>query len=104
MANNNPSPATRFTKGDSRINRKGKPKTFDKLRALAQAIATEDGGQDKDGNVLTNVEFILRKMMKDDPKLFVEIAYGKVPVENIISGKPNAPLVIKWVDIEGEPD
>jgi hypothetical protein len=102
MANRNPTAS--FTKGDPRINRKGRPKTFDKLRALAQAIATEDGGQDKDGNTLTNVEFILRKMMKDDPKLFVEIAYGKVPVENIISGKPNAPLVIKWVDIEGEPD
>ena len=102
--NNNPVPnAKPFTKGDPRINRKGRPKTFDKLRALAQAIATEDGVTTDEG-VLSNIEVILRKMMKDDPKLFVEIAYGKVPIENIISGKPNAPLVIKWVDIEGEPD
>jgi hypothetical protein len=28
-----------FTKGDKRINRKGRPKTFDALRALAQTIA-----------------------------------------------------------------
>jgi hypothetical protein len=35
----NPSPSKPFAKGDKRINRKGRPKTFDALRQLAQTIA-----------------------------------------------------------------
>jgi hypothetical protein len=68
-----------FVKGDPRINRKGRPKSFDKLRALAIMIANEEGGKDDKGNPLTNVEFALRKLMKSDTKLFLEIAFGKVP-------------------------
>lgn len=90
-----------FTKGDPHINRKGRPKSFDKLRALAQAIshevATGKATTDKDGNVIpgkpieidghvaTVAEMVLRQWATSkDPRLqiaFIEYAYGKVPVK-----------------------
>ena len=82
----NPTGKGGFKPRDPRINRKGRPKTFDKLRSLAQMIAVEDGIT-TDEAILSNVEVILRGMMKADPKLFLEIAYGKVPNPIELSGK-----------------
>jgi len=78
-----------FKKGDPRINRKGRPKSFDKLRLLAQQIAHEEA-KGKDGSTViindhkvTVTEAILRQWASSkNPKLqqlFVEVAYGKVP-------------------------
>ena len=78
-----------FVKGDPRINRKGRPKTFDAFRALAQEIAHETA-VDKDkneiisnGHKVTVAEAILRKWAASQnpqfQKAFVEIAFGKVP-------------------------
>ena len=88
MANNNPSPANRFTKGDPRINRKGRPKSFDALRELAQQIAHEEALSNGNpvvinGHVATVAEMILRQWAASkNPQLvkaFIEIAFGKVP-------------------------
>lgn len=69
-----------FKKGDKRINRKGRPKDFAGVRALAQQIAHEDIS---DGMTVT--EAILRKWAgSKDPRLqlqFMEVAFGKVPTE-----------------------
>lgn len=84
-----------FTKGDKRINRKGRPKTFDALRALAQTIAHEDIS---DGMTVT--EAILRKWAgSKDPRLqlqFMEVAFGKVPSPVEIGGKDgkDIPIVV----------
>lgn len=68
-----------FTKGDPRINRKGRPKSFDQLRALAQMIANEVGATDENGTPHTNAEMALRKLLKEETTKFLEVAYGKVP-------------------------
>lgn len=77
-----------FTKGDPRINRKGRPKSFDALRELAQQIAHEPAELEGQpivihGHVVTVAEAVLRKWIKSgNPQLqraFMEIAFGKVP-------------------------
>ena len=89
-----------FVKGDKRINRKGRPKTFDALRALAQEIAHEVIVQ-KDGTQLTVTQGILRKWAgSNDPRLqiqFMDIAFGKVPAPVEISGKDGKDIPIAIV-------
>lgn len=65
-----------FSKGDSRINRNGRPRSFDQLRKLAQQIAHE---RIAEGSTITAAEAILRQMAHDNPERFIEIAFGKVP-------------------------
>ena len=80
-----------FTKGDPRINRKGRPKSFDALRELAQMIAHERAGViSRDGHELTVAEAILRQWAQSkNPQLqraFIEIAFGKVPDRTELTG------------------
>lgn len=98
-----------FIKGDTRINRKGRPRTFDALRKLAQQIGHEDAvGEDGapiliDENLITTTESILRQWAASkNPVLqikFMEVAYGKVPDEVLVGGKANADAIqVKFVD------
>ncbi|MBI3957239.1 MAG: hypothetical protein HY328_00420 [Chloroflexi bacterium] len=85
-----------FVKGDPRINRKGRPKTFDALRSLAQTIAHEaardsDGGVVVvDGHAVTVAENVLRQWAASDNAVlqmrFFEVAFGKIPQGVEISG------------------
>lgn len=95
-----------FKKGDPRINRKGRPKTFDAIRALAQNIAHDRSGViDKNGNELTVIEAILRKWASSkDTRLqmaFVEYAYGKPPQRQEVTGADGG--VIR-VSLKGDDD
>ena len=76
-----------FVKGDPRINRKGRPKSFDKLRSLAVEMASEQA-VDKNGEPIllhgrpvTNAQLVLYQWLTDKKhqKDFIEIAFGKVP-------------------------
>ena len=72
-----------FQSGDPRINRKGRPKSFDALRELAQQIAHEPTQIVVDGHKVTVAEAILRQWAQSkNPQLqraFIEVAFGKVP-------------------------
>lgn len=93
-----------FTKGDKRINRKGRPKNFDALRRLALSVAHRDA-KDADGQPLvvddqtvTVIEAILMQWAESiEPTLqksFVEIAFGKVPNVSEINATVDGPAVI----------
>lgn len=84
-----------FKKGDPRCNRKGRPRSFDKLRELAQQIAIEPA-RNKDGNIIirddkivTQIEAMFRIMIQDPKRsaLFLEYAYGKPKIELEHSGE-----------------
>ena len=77
-----------FKSGDPRINRNGRPKSFDQLRALAQQIAHETakaGGNTVviDGHSVTVAEAVIRQWFQSKEfakqKAALEIAFGKVP-------------------------
>ena len=101
----NPESLKPFTKGyDPRRNRKGRPKSFDALRALAQQIAREEV-QMTDGTYMSRAELILRAWTVDKnplyQKAFLEIAYGKVPDKIDLSGNVTTPKTYaEWVKIE----
>jgi hypothetical protein len=71
-----------FVKGDPRCWRKGRPRSFDQIRRVAQKIAAEDVIW-ADGSVISRAELILRRWSRSknpkEQKLFVEIAFGPVP-------------------------
>lgn len=86
-----------FTKGDPRINRKGRPKSFDALRRLILLKACEEIAVAEGSPGMTRIEAIVLDWAKsDDPikqRLFVEYGYGKVPNPVEMTGKGGAPLI-----------
>jgi len=72
-----------FAKGDPRINRNGRPKSFDALRKLAQQIAHEETGIVVSGRKVTVAEAVMRQMAQSrnpqTQRAFLEIAFGRVP-------------------------
>ena len=71
-----------FVKGDSRINRRGRPAGFDEMRKLALQLACETV-TDNRGRRMSCAEAILRSwLVSPEPKLqklFLEYAFGPVP-------------------------
>jgi len=92
---------------DERINRKGRPKSFDQLRALGQQLAEETftiAGRPvpaPDGQPMTQVEAIMRQMMNDEKQRldYLYITYGKPSERREVTGKDGAPLgsaALEW--------
>jgi hypothetical protein len=79
-----------FVKGDTRINRKGRPKSFEALRREAIKLAGEYITNPATGEQASIARLILESWAKSsDPqaqKLFIEYAYGKVPNKEEITG------------------
>jgi len=82
---------------DPRRNTKGRPKSFNQLRALAIQIADEPV---KDGDTVTRIEKMLREMAKsDNPSdraLLLKYAFGNVPDEAEVKAKVT--LLVKYAD------
>jgi hypothetical protein len=85
-----------FAKGDSRINRRGRPKTFDAFRKLCQQICWEK--VTIDGEVLTRLEVIVRDWAgsKDPQKqlALVQYGFGKPPDKIEATGLENKTQLI----------
>ena len=97
-----------FKKGDPRINRKGRPKNFDKLRELALQIAHEAAMSKNvcviiNGKKVTITEAILRQWATSKnhqlQRAFIEIAYGKVPDRHEISGDGGVPVKVSIIEV-----
>ena len=95
----NPTGKGGFQERKHQINRKGRPKSFDALRELAQQIAHEEAKAGDKAIVIGNhkvtiAEAILRSWASSkNPQLqraFVEIAFGKVPDALDITSKGEA--------------
>jgi hypothetical protein len=90
-----------FTKGhDPRRNLKGRPRSFDQCRELAQQIAHEELTT-QSGDKLTVAEAVLRSWAKSkEPtlqKAFIEYAFGKVPDKIESTGlESKTTLVLHW--------
>lgn len=84
----NPTGKGGFVKGDKRINRKGRPKTFDKLRAMVQETLNGDLKIKKPtGETVetTRLRLMLESMTTGgnpaDHRLLLEYGFGKVKEE-----------------------
>ena len=95
----NPTGKGGFKKNDPRINRSGRPPSFDALRLLAREIAHEKAKTKGEtvvinGKAVTISEVILRQWAQDKKmqKHFIEIAYGKVPNIDEVTGKDGGPI------------
>lgn len=77
-----------FAKGDPRINRKGRPRSFQAFRELTQDVLHEEARDNNgqpivvNGHIATNAEMIVRSWLTDRKrqKDLVESAFGKVPL------------------------
>lgn len=108
---NRPSNKGQFTKGDPRINRKGRPKSFDALRELAQQIAHEVARAGDKPIVIGNhkvtvTEAILRSWASSkNPQLqraFFEIAFGRPPINLGLDHSGELKIVVEYADPEDE--
>ena len=97
----------RFKKGDSRINRKGRPKNFDALRHLVQSIGIEVMLDKQgypllvDGKTITRVQAILRQWASDPKRQrdFIEYGWGRVPMPvDVTSGGETIKLIVEYTD------
>ena len=88
--NNNPTGKGGFQERRHQINRKGRPKSFDQLRILAQQLSHEIV-KTPDGQRFTVTEAILRQWAQSKvpilQKQFIEIAFGKIPDNMELSQK-----------------
>lgn len=93
----------RFIKGDKRINRHGRPRSFDALRKLAIRIAGENVPESE----VTRVEAMLRVMSSSrnpaDRALFLAYAYGRPKEQVELSGQTITKVLIEYADSQDTP-
>ncbi len=91
----------RFVKGDKRINRGGRPRSFDALRKLAIKIAGETIPNPQ-GVDYTRIEAMLRVLTSSkapaDRALFLAYAYGKPKEEINLSASGAVKIIVEYKD------
>ena len=108
-------PGKPFVKGDPRINRNGRPRTFDALQKLTIELAhevatTKDGAPVvRNEHKVTVVEAVLRQWLQSGnfqkQKAALEIAFGKVPDVTRLEGKDGGPIefIVKYANGRNNP-
>jgi hypothetical protein len=88
-----------FVRGDERINKKGKPKSFDQLRKLAVMVASEldESGESRAIEILRDWA---RSKDAKKQELFMHYAYGKPKDELDLNVKE--PVTLRVVYEEGK--
>ena len=91
-----------FTKGDTRINRRGRPRNIDLVRLMAQPIGNELVPYGPDGRMITTVEALLRDWAESDEfkkqLAFVQYAFGKPP-KNEPNQERDVQIVVNWDNV-----
>jgi hypothetical protein len=86
-----------FVKGDPRINRNGRPKSFYEFRKLCQRVLSETV-ETKDGERMLAAEMLVRNWLKSNEpaaqRALAEYAYGKVPDKLEATGLENRTQLI----------
>ena len=94
-----------FTKGDERINRKGRPKNFDAIRELFKEIMDENEDIRKNGEIMSRFEAIARDWINSrnfqKQLAAMQYAYGKVPDKLEVNQEGNR-IIVEWTDGEYE--
>jgi len=75
-----------FVKGDPRINRKGRPRSYEQLRRRILLFLAE---QDESG-AGTRLDVLLRQLAEDDPALLLAYGFGRPPlaVDATVTAQP----------------
>ena len=91
-----------FTKGDTRINRRGRPRNIDLVRLMAQPIGNELVPYGPDGRMITTVEALLRDWAESDEfkkqLAFVQYAFGKPP-KTEPNQERDVQIVVNWDNV-----
>ena len=92
-----------FTKGDTRINRNGRPKNLDAMREMARELGYEPVDIRSDAEAMSYIEAIFRDWMKSKnfhkQLAFIQYAFGKVPDKLEVNREGNR-VIIEWGDDE----
>ncbi len=91
-----------FVKGDARINRKGRPKNFDALRAFVLEVGNEVLTDAAGKPITTRFQAIIRDWLSSGDfkkqQAILEIAFGKVPMPVELSGKDGGSIEVEYVN------
>jgi TPR repeat protein len=101
-ANTTPVRGKPFIKGDSRINRKGRPRSFEAFRKLAIKIAGEQADEEDISRAVKMLRDMARSGNPADRALFLAYAYGKPKEE--IENTGAVTLKVIYEDKRGIPD
>ena len=103
----NPNNLKPFQKNDPRINRKGRPKSYDLLHEIAVRLCAQPSDKDDDPEGITKLESIMQDWLnsKNFQKQLavIQYAYGKTPEKIEVSQKQDPPhVIIRWTENEYE--
>lgn len=88
-----------FKKGDSRINRRGRPRKSDIIAQLSKTLLDEQVPSGPNHRLITRLEAILREWLDSGnfqkQLAVIHYAYGKIP-DNAVTEDRNSTIIVNW--------